>query len=83
MSRRKKLRQNITHEPTFEIVNCIHRQPYTMVEVRVVYDGVIHEGFGFSKVQYPDVWDPIEGRRIATIRAVKDLVDSILWKQDV
>ena len=82
MSRRKKLRQTIVLEPTFEIVDCIQRQPYTMVGVRVVYDGRVHEGFGFSKVQYPDVWDATEGRRIATIRAVKDLVDSLLGKQD-
>lgn len=67
---KQQLRDNIRETVIFQ------KKPNTAVQVRTFYvhpiSGWLIE-VGFSKVSYPDVWDPEFGVKMATDKAIEDI----------
>lgn len=52
------------------------KRPNTAVRVRTFHACIKDNqlvALGFSKVSYPDVWDPVFGIKIATDKAIEDI----------
>lgn len=56
-----------------ERIYCKQVQPYSFVEISYFYGGTSKQGFGFSKVNFPDKWDSSNGYNIAEKRAVRSI----------
>jgi len=60
------------------------KRPYTMVKVVLLfnqenqYHVKLLSGLGFTKVNYPDTWNPKYGLELATTKALKHIVKQIL-----
>ena len=57
-------------------VEVWQKRPYTAVKAKVV--GHPEDGFGFSKVCWPDEWDEERGIEAATIKALHDLACALV-----
>jgi hypothetical protein len=59
------------------------KQPYTCVVITSWFDNKEYQGFGFSKVCYPDKWDPEEGADIAKRRALYMIMHQVRKNEDL
>jgi hypothetical protein len=53
-----------------EVTQFLQSKPYSCVVVRSFYNDREYLGYGFSKVSYPDKWEPEQGAEIAKHRAL-------------
>jgi hypothetical protein len=53
-----------------EVTQLLQSKPYTCVVVRSFYNEQEYLGYGFSKVCYPDKWEPELGAKLAKRRAI-------------
>lgn len=53
-------------------------KPYTAANVTVEYRGNTYEALGFSKVCYPDRFDPEFGKELAVKKAVSKVAGLVL-----
>lgn len=60
----------------------VEHKPNCFVEISVVVNGETFLGRGFSKVCYPDKWDPDKGITIARNRALVELAQDIWMNAD-
>jgi len=68
----EKLRANGLEEEVWQA------KPWTAIKVAAEFDGEIHQALGFTKVQYPDVWDPHFGIGLARDKAIAKIAKAIV-----
>ena len=68
----RKVLRTILEGTKFMRYQTVQRKPFTMVTVRARYSNYYLTGVGFSKVMWPDKWDPENGVRVAKERAKLD-----------
>lgn len=59
-----------TLEDRITITQFYQYRPYTFIFLTAWYNDKEYSGYGFSKVTYPDMWNPSIGASIATRRAI-------------
>jgi len=59
-----------TLEDRAVVTNLCQNRPYTFVQLTAWFNDKEYLGYGFSKVTYPDQWNPSVGASIATRRAI-------------
>lgn len=75
------------HNGKFEVEHADQEQPYSYIFLSLQLkngDGSdkVYYGRGFSKVMHPDDWNPIEGLRIAEVRAARSIARQVLGIED-
>ena len=68
----EQLRENIVHQKIYQ------KQPWTMVEIDVIYEGHPYTDIGFAKVQYPDKWDAQYGVDLCVNKALASIARTIM-----
>ena len=68
---------------TSEIVYFHQKCPNTFVEVLLLDFCIQVRGFGYAKVNWPDKWNPDEGKRLALAKAYYDITRQILKSDKV
>ena len=62
----------------------IVRKPWMMRSILYIpaKSDEVYTGYGFAKVAYPDQWDLVEGTRLVTERAIKDLAFQLIAAEE-
>lgn len=66
----KALKEELKRKARYVV---IQRKPYTVVVAEVEYDSQRYVDFGFSKVNWPDWFQPRRGKEIALGRAIEGI----------
>jgi hypothetical protein len=76
--------REVMNGSTEYVVTYVTKRPYTHVIISKVFTfekaldnpevDLYKVGLGFAKVDFPDRWNPVQGRRLALQRAVKDFL---------
>lgn len=72
------IRQWLEAEGKCVTVYADQHRPFTHVRLGMDADGTYLEGIGYSCHRFPDEWSEEEGRRLARVRAKKDIAHQLV-----
>ena len=78
--RKAQLKQTVADCITYR--KTYQNQPFTCVHLEAEICGKFYVADGFSKVRWPDKWDAEYGERMATDKAMMDIVRELIAEQD-